>query len=133
MKLQSCTKTWKISTKNKCSSGENWKFKTFKRLKNKFEATTQGNTFITIFSKSSWVWIFVKVALRENSPNTQLFLVRIFRYFDWIRRYTPLTPCSGQIRENTDQKKNAVFGQFSRSVSSKPYKPSRLLRPWLLT
>ena len=28
-------------------------------------------------------------ALRENYPNTELFLVRIFLYSDWIRRFTP--------------------------------------------
>ena len=28
-------------------------------------------------------------ALRENCPNTELFLVRIFLYSDWIRRFTP--------------------------------------------
>ena len=29
-------------------------------------------------------------ALRENCPNTELFLVRIFLYSDWIRRDTKL-------------------------------------------
>ena len=39
--------------------------------------------------------------LCEKCPNTELFLVRIFLYSDWIR-------------ENKDQK-NSVFGHFSHS------------------
>ena len=36
--------------------------------------------------------IIMKLALREKSPNTEFFLVRIFLYLDWIQ-------------ENVDQKK----------------------------
>ena len=41
-----------------------------------------------------------------------VYLVRIFLYFDWIRRFTEY---SVQMRENTDQK-NSVFEQFLCSV-----------------
>ena len=29
------------------------------------------------------------VVQREKCPNTEFFLVRIFLYLDWIRRFTP--------------------------------------------
>ena len=32
---------------------------------------------------------FNLLALREECPNTELFLVRIFLYLDLIRRFTP--------------------------------------------
>ena len=37
--------------------------------------------------------------LRDNYPNTEFVLVRIFHYLDWIRRFT---------------RKNSIFGHFSR-------------------
>ena len=43
------------------------------------------------------------------------FLVRIFPYSDWIKRFTRKSPYSVQIRENKDQK-ISVFRHFSRSV-----------------
>ena len=39
-------------------------------------------------------------SLREQFPNTEFFLVRIFSYSDWIR----WSPYSVRIWENTDQK-----------------------------
>ena len=39
-------------------------------------------------------------SLREKCPNTELFLVCIFLYLDWIR----ISPYSIQIQENMDQK-----------------------------
>ena len=41
--------------------------------------------------------------LCEKCPNTELFLVRIFLYLDWIRRGR-ISPYSVRIQENTDQK-----------------------------
>ena len=41
------------------------------------------NLFILEINKSTWI------TLCENCPNTELFLVRIFLYSDWIRRDTP--------------------------------------------
>ena len=32
---------------------------------------------------------FFSISLREKCPNTELFLVSIFLYSDWIRRFTP--------------------------------------------
>ena len=37
---------------------------------------------LTIITKS------LSLALREKCPNTEFFLVRIFLYLDWIRRFT---------------------------------------------
>ena len=44
----------------------------------------------------------LKLSLREKCPNTEVLLVRIFLYSDWIRT-----------------RKYSVFGHFSRSVSWK--------------
>ena len=41
--------------------------------------------------------------LCEKCPNTELFLVRICLYLDWIRRGR-ISPYSVRIQENTDQK-----------------------------
>ena len=41
-------------------------------------------------------------ALRENCPNTELFLVHIFLYSDRIQRF--MYPYSVRMQENTDQK-----------------------------
>ena len=45
--------------------------------------------------------------LLEKCSNTELFLVRIFLYSDWRRRFSlqpEYSPYSVQIQENTDQK-----------------------------
>ena len=49
--------------------------------------------------------MFHTFALREECPNTELFLVRIFLY-------------SVRIQDNTDQK-NSVFEHISRSVGAR--------------
>ena len=41
--------------------------------------------------------------LREKCPNTELFLVRIFLYSDWIRDLLCKSPYSIRIQENMDQ------------------------------
>ena len=49
---------------------------------------------------------FLKISLGEKCPNTEISLVRIFLYSDWIQfQYTILRT-----------RKNSVFGHFSRSV-----------------
>ena len=48
--------------------------------------------------------------LRKKCPNTELFLVRIFLYSDWIRRFT------SEYRK-IRTRSNSVFGHFSRSVN----------------
>ena len=59
------------------------------------------------------------VTLRENCPNTEVFLVRIFPNSDWIRRdteylsaFSPNAAESGKIRT----RKTCVFGHFSCTV-----------------
>ena len=50
-------------------------------------------------------------SLRQKCPNAELFLVRIFLYSDWIRRFTPNSVRIRKIRTRN----NSVFGHFSRS------------------
>ena len=69
---------------------------------------------------------FSKLSLRDF-PNTKFFLVRIFLYSDWIRKFT------GNLRIQSECKKirtrkNSVFGHFSRSASR-----SKLETNWLST
>ena len=59
---------------------------------------------------------FIDAPLREKRPNTQLFLVRIFLYSDWIRRYR-------KIRT----RKNSVFGHISRNVHQYQIRRNNLL------
>ena len=59
--------------------------------------------------------LLAKATLREKSPNTEIFLVRIFPHSDLIRRGNPVSlhiesEC-GKIRI----RKNSGFGHFSRS------------------
>ena len=63
---------------------------------------------------------YCSLTQREKCPNTEFFLVRIFLYFDWIRRFTEeiiwiQTKCS-----KIQSRKNSVFGHFSRSVKDIP-------------
>ena len=53
-------------------------------------------------------------SLPEKCPNTEIFLVRIFLYSDWIRRFTELSPYSVRIQENTDQKKLPIWILFTQ-------------------
>ena len=52
------------------------------------------------FRSTSITQISISFSLHEKCPNTEIFVVRIFLYLDWMQ-------------ENTDQK-NSVFGHFSR-------------------
>ena len=54
--------------------------------------------------------------LRERCPNTELFLVRIFLYLDWIRRFTVNLRIQSEYRK-IRTRNNSVFGHFSRSVT----------------
>ena len=66
---------------------------------------------------SDYVWncyvigITEQYWLREMCPNTELFLVRIFLYSDWIWRFTRIQSEYRKIQTRT----NAVFGHISRS------------------
>ena len=54
--------------------------------------------------------------VREKSPNTEYFLIRIFPYFAWIRRFTVnlrIPSKYGKIRT----RRNSVFGHFSRRAT----------------
>ena len=52
-------------------------------------------------------------SLLENCPNTEFFLVHIFQYSDWIRRFTDQSPYLVRIRENTDQRKFSIWTLFT--------------------
>ena len=83
----------------------------------------------------------VAMTLREKCPNTELFLVRIFLYLDWIWRFTSVqirsyfwsvffciyevNLCIQYKYRKILTRNNSVFGHFSRSV--------RLLKKELLT
>ena len=64
-----------------------------------------------IWNKSTSRKITEQLSLRENWPNTELFLVCIFLYSDWIRRDT-ISPYSVRIQENTDQKELCIWTLF---------------------
>ena len=56
-----------------------------------------------------------KDTLRENCPNMNIFLFRIFLYSDWTQRFTEyISLFSVQIQENVDRK-NCACEHFSRS------------------
>ena len=61
----------------------------------------KGSNLDLFFLKTYWFWDYFMMfqtssnktssyftKLREKCPNKQLFLVRIFLYSDWIRRFT---------------------------------------------
>ena len=53
--------------------------------------------------------------LREKYPNREFFLVRIFLYSEWIRRFTQSkSPYSVRIHGNTDQKKLGIWTLFTQ-------------------
>ena len=70
---------------------------------------------------SDWrIWVFyegsiyVYIAQAELCPNTELFLVRIFLYSDWIRRDTPyLSVFSPNTGKNGPEK--SLYLDTSRS------------------
>ena len=53
-----------------------------------------------------------KKSLREKCPNTDVFLVRIFLYSDWINLRK--SPYLVRIQENTDQKKLRIWTLFTQ-------------------
>ena len=48
------------------------------------------NMFHSIINNNR-IFCSIELSLREKCPNTELFLVRIFLYSDWIRRDTPVS------------------------------------------
>ena len=58
--------------------------------------------------------IFLPTITAWKVSKYRVFLVRIFLYSDWIRRFSK-SPYSVRIQENKDQK-NSVFRHFSRSA-----------------
>ena len=60
-------------------------------------------------------------------PNTEFFLVRIFLYSDWIRKFTVNLRIQSECKK-IRTRKNSVFGHFSRSASR-----SKLETNWLST
>ena len=58
-------------------------------------------------------------ALRENCPNAEFFLVRIFLHLDWIRRFTIyyVNLCIQFEYTKIRTRKDSVFGHFSRSYT----------------
>ena len=77
--------------------------------------------WILLFSKYferkvKWIWpCTMLLALLEKCPNTMFFLVRIFLYSDWIRRFNVNLSIQSEYRKILNRK-NSVFGHFSRSV-----------------
>ena len=59
---------------------------------------------------------WVNITLCEKHPNTELFLVRIFLYSDWIRRFTSKSPFIQFEYRKIWTRNNSAFGHFSRSV-----------------
>ena len=58
------------------------------------------NMFHSIINNNR-IFCSIELLLREKCPKTELFLVRIFLYSDWIRRFFV---------------NNSVFGHFTRRV-----------------
>ena len=63
-------------------------------------------------------------SLREKYPNTEFFLVHIFLYSDWIRRFT-----NTGIQENTDQKKLPISTLFTQCITRLPWNKGHSLVP----
>ena len=57
----------------------------------------------------------LKVTLPEKCPYKEFFLVRIFLYSEWIRRFTDSIRIQSEYSK-IRIRKNSVFGHFSRSV-----------------
>ena len=57
---------------------------------------------------------FRNISLREKCPNTEFFLVRIFLYSDWIRKFMSKSWYSVRIQENVDQNTLRVCPSFSQ-------------------
>ena len=57
----------------------------------------------------------LKISLQRKCPNAEFFLVRIFLYSDWTRRFTQ-SPYSVRIHENMDQKKLRIWTLFTQCI-----------------
>ena len=53
-------------------------------------------------------------ALREKCPKTKFFLIRIFPIQNEYEEILLISPCSVQMRKNTDQKKLRVLTLFTQ-------------------
>ena len=65
--------------------------------------------YSSLYLRRFCVCIYMLYTLRKKCPNTELFLVRVFPYSDWIRN-SDQSEC-GKIRTRN----NSAFGHFSRS------------------
>ena len=63
---------------------------------------SQDDGIFTFYWQLVYIFIDIWYSLREECPNTEFFLVRIFLY-------------SVRIQKKTRTRKNSVFGHFSRS------------------
>ena len=65
-------------------------------------AITAGYLHLTGSKLNIWEWSNHSRTLRENCPDTEFFLIRIFLHSDWIRRDTPylsiFIPNAGKYR-----------------------------------
>ena len=58
------------------------------------------------------------LTLREKCPNTELFLVRIFLYSDWIRALKTVNlRIQSEHRKIRTRSNSELFGHFSRRVN----------------
>ena len=62
----------------------------------------------------SFFQISGSVPIREKCPSAEFFLVRIFLYSDWKRRFTEKIPFSVRMQENIDQKKLCIWTLFTQ-------------------
>ena len=65
---------------------------------------------------SNFMYWSITTRLGEKFLNTEFFLVRIFLYLDWIKKFTLKSPHSFQIWENMDQKKLSVCTIFTQCL-----------------
>ena len=70
-----------------------------------------GKVFMIISEMFHWIW-----SLRENCPNTELFLVRIFLYSDWITKIYSVNLLIQSEYRKIWIRNDSVFGHFSHSA-----------------
>ena len=63
-----------------------------------------------VISSVTTPWLWWYLSLREECPNTELFLTRILLYSDWVNL------CIQSEYRKIRTRNNSVFGHFSRSV-----------------
>ena len=73
------------------------------------------------------LWKDFKWALREKWLNMEFFLVRIFMYSDWKRRFYSVNFHIQSEYRKTRTRKSSVFGHFSHSGG---WTWSRIPIPW---